>query len=204
MKMKKLWGFLMILVVAIFTFTACSSSDDDDEKTGTFEYAITYSSFNGGKAAMEKVNTAFKEAFGVTSTPITLTGTRSECNRKAKEYAIKAQAALANEGSFGAVIEFINASTDEQILTFTIQKDENGAYSKDGFQYITKYSSIIFHSLKDKGVKIVRPGSKPVVVFDGVLTSNDQTIQIDRKTSGFKFIVVVEGFGDFSVILPKK
>lgn len=203
MKMKKLWGLLMILAVAIFTFTACSSSDDDDEKTGTFEYDITYSSFNGGSAAMQKVNDAFKNAFGVTSTPITLTGTQSECNRKAKEYAIKAQAALANEGGFGAVVEFINVTTDEEIHSFTIKKDDNGIVDKNGVSCVTNYSSITFNNLAGKSIKLVSFYSGKVV-FDGTIETAPQTINLDRAKDGKRFKLVMEDLPKGMVIILAK
>lgn len=203
MKMKNLWGLLMILAMAIFTFTACSSSDDDNEQTGTYQYAITYSSFEGSYTNMKTVTNAFLQAFGVSSTPITLTGTRSECNRKAKEYAIKAQATLANEGSFGATIEFTNATTDEEIYTFTIKKDNNGVTQKDGFWYITEYSSITFKNLGGKRLKIASYKSGKSV-YDGTIASNSETIQFDRAKDGRCFIVTMEGGESFNFILDKK
>lgn len=203
MKLKKLWGLLAILVVAVFTLTACSSSDDDNEQTGTFQYVISYSMFEGNYQNMQTVSNAFMQAFGVSSTPITLTGTRSECNRKAKEYAIKAQTALANEGAFGATVEFSNATTDEVILTFTIKKDNNGVTQKDDFWYITKYSSITFKNLVGKRLKIVSYKSGKIV-YDGTIASDSETIQFDRDKDGRYFTVVMEGAKDFNFYLEKK
>lgn len=203
MKLKKLWGLLAILVVAVFTLTACSSSDDDNEQTGTFQYVISYSMFEGNYQNMQTVSNAFMQAFGVSSTPITLTGTRSECDRKAKEYAIKAQTALANEGSFGATVEFSNATTDEVILTFTIKKDNNGVTQKDDFWYITKYSSITFKNLVGKRLKIVSYKSGKIV-YDSTIASDSETIQFDRDKDGRYFTVVMEGAKDFNFYLEKK
>ena len=203
MKLKKLWWLLAILVVAVFTLTACSSSDDDNEQTGTFQYVISYSMFEGNYQNMQTVSNAFMQAFGVSSTPITLTGTRSECDRKAKEYAIKAQTALANEGSFGATVEFSNATTDEVILTFTIKKDNNGVTQKDDFWYITKYSSITFKNLVGKRLKIVSYKSGKIV-YDSTIASDSETIQFDRDKDGRYFTVVMEGAKDFNFYLEKK
>lgn len=199
MKLKRLWGLLMILAVAIFTFTACSSSDDDNEQTGTFEYDVTYSSFNGNSTHMNKVKTAFKEAFGVTSTPITLTGTLSECNRKAKEYAIKAQASLANEGSFGAVVLFVNLTTDEQIHTFTIKKDDNGIIDKKGIFCYADKTSFTFTNQAGKRMKLVSYKTKNVV-FDGIIETAPQTINIDRKEEGTNFKLITEDIPEGMVI----
>lgn len=204
MNLKKLWGLLAILAVAVLTLTACSSSDDDDkDQTGTFQYVISYSMFEGNYKSMQKVTDAFLQAFGVSSTPITLTGTRSECDRKAKEYAIKAQAALANEGSFGATIEFSNATTDELIYTFTITKGDNGVTQKDGFWYITDYSSITFKNLSGKRLKIASYKSGKSV-YDGTIASDSETIQFDRAKDGRCFIVTMEGGESFNFILDKK
>lgn len=192
MKLKNLWGVLLILGLSIFAFTSCSSNDDDDDQTGTFEYSISYSEFNGNSESMAKVRAAFQEAFGVTSVPITLTGTRAECNRKAKEYAIKAQAALANEGSFGATIVFVNATTDEDILTFSIVKDDNGPMLRDGIKYVTKYSSVIFHNLGGKKMKIVSV-KLAKAVFDGTIASDNETFELDRATNGHNFRCIIEG-----------
>lgn len=204
MKLKNLWGLLAILAVVVLSFTACSSSDDDNnEQIGTFQYLVTYSSFDGSYTNMQTVTNAFLQAFGVSSSPITLTGTRSECNRKAKEYAIKAQAALANEGSFGATVEFTNATTDEEIYTFTIKKDDNGVTQKNGFWYITEYSSITFKNLAGKRLKIASYKSGKAV-YDSTIASNSETIQFDRAKDGRCYTVVMEGGENFNFILDKK
>ena len=205
MKLKKLLGLMMILAMAVLTFTACSSSDDDDkDQTGTFQYEVTYSMFNGGYTGMTTVSNAFMQAFGVSSLPISLTGTRSECDRKAKEYAIKAQAALANEGSFGATVEFTNLTTGDVIHSFTIVKDDNGKpVQGNGYWWFTSETSITFKNLAGKRLKIAsyRTGK---LVFDGTIESDSQTINFNRETDGISFHVTVENGDMFKFRLDKK
>ena len=151
MKLKNLWGLLAVLFVAVFALAACSS-DDDDDKTGTYEYQVI-NSFDGSIESINKVDDAFKQAFGAESSPFTLTGTKSECNRKAKEYAMKAQAALAGDGSFSADVKLINATTDELIYSFDIQKDEN-AVQASTLHYELNENGITLFNAKGNRVKI--------------------------------------------------
>ena len=173
MNIKKFFGLLMICAVAIFAFTACSS-DDDDEKTGTFEYAIGYPSFAGNFEGMQKISDAFKQAFGVTEKSFKLTGTQSECNRKAKEYALKAQAALANEGSFDATIKFVNVTTGELIHSFTIKMDDNQK-PKNGIKYMVRNGNVTFYDLTGCRIQIVSNIGKD---FDLIISKDEVTINL--------------------------
>lgn len=191
MNIKKFFGLLMICAVAIFAFTACSS-DDDDEKTGTFEYAIGYPSFAGDIVSdMQKINNAFNQAFGVTGNTFTLTGTQSECNRKAKEYAMKAQAALANEGSFGATVKFVNVTTGELIHSFTIEMDDNSltpGHSRKRIAYEFRDWSITFKGIKGCRVKIEymnHSNTNLKLGFDGVISSNEESINLKSMVSPY-------------------
>lgn len=186
MSIKKFFGLLMVLTVAIFTFTACSS-DDADEKVGTFEYAATCSSYEGSFDSMQKVDDAFLHAFGVTSTPITLTGTKSECNRKAKEYAMKAQAALANEGRFAADVEFVNVTTEEKIYAFSVMKNDNYPGSQGNkvpssieIEYHVLDHGIAIHRMRGNRVKIVKENlhNPEYTAFDGVIKYDNQFINL--------------------------
>lgn len=201
MKPKRLLGLLVILGLSVLTFTACSN-DDDDEQTRTYEYQVCYSMFSGSLNSMNTVSNAFAQAFGVSSLPITLTGTQKECDRKAKEYAIKAEAALATEGSFSATVEFNNMTTDNTIHSFTINNDDNGVFQKNGFWYVTEYSAVIFKNLNGKRLKLTSPATGETV-FDGTIDSDSQRIEIDRKKQGRNIIVVMEGGTRFSIRLTK-
>ena len=197
MKKKNLWGLLAVLFVAVFAFAACS--DDDDDKTGTYEYQVI-NSFDGSIESINKVNDAFKQAFGAESAPFTLSGTKSECNRKAKEYAMKAQAALANDGSFSADIKLVNTTTNELIHSFGIQKDENLSYGKKIIQlhYELDKKGITITGAKGNRVKIER--NKPVeisaVAFDAVIETDKQTINLTRifkNSNGEYLFTMYEG-----------
>lgn len=197
MNIKKFFGLLMIFAVAIFAFTACSS-DDDDEKVGTFEYAIGYPSFMGDFEGMQKINDAFMQAFGVTEKSFKLTGTQSECNRKAKEYAMKAQAALANEGSFGATVKFVNVTTGELIHSFTIEMDDNSTnpgHPRKRIAYEFRDWSITFKGIKGCRVKIeYKKQSETNTVyklgFDGVIGSNEESIYLKSMVSSYHISVM--------------
>ena len=181
MKLKNLWGLLAVLAVATFAFAACSD-DDDDDKTGTYEYQVI-SSFDGDIESINKVNDAFQQAFGAESAPFTLTGTKSECNRKAKEYAMKAQAALANDGSFAAEVKLINVTTDELIHSFDIQKDENAlprpGATANTLHYVLDGSGIYVFGIQGNRVRIERHDRK-WVAFDGVIEANTQKIKLNN------------------------
>lgn len=185
MKKKSLWGLLVVLFVAVFAFAACSD-DDDDDKTGTYEYVVSYSAFEGSVDNMNTVSTAFQQAFGTNANSFKLTGTKSECNRKAKEYAMKAQSALANDGSFSATIELINATTDEKIHSFTIKMDKNELYSGNNkqppFKCVSSRQGITVYDIQGKHVTITNNDAKKTV-FDDVISTNEQFIDL---TSGQK------------------
>lgn len=200
MKMKKLLGLLVVLGMAIFAFTACSSDDDDNEQTGTYEYNVAYSSFQGSLNNMNDISKAFATAFGVSDTPIKLTGTKSECDRKAKEYAIKAESALANYGKVDAKIEFTNMTTGDVIYKFELKKDDNGVFEKNGFWYVTETDGVIFKNLNGKRMKIlcIRSGK---TVFDGTIESDSQKINLN-KSEGTFYHVVMEGGTSFNFRLP--
>lgn len=185
MKQKNLWGLLAVLFVAVFALAACSN-DDDDDKTGTYEYYISYSDFKGSVDNMNTVSTAFKQAFGTDAAPFKLTGTKSECNRKAKEYAMKAQAALANDGSFSATIELINAATNETIHSFTIKMDENfsAGNMQKSFKYELNAKGITLYGLKGKHVKIEQKSMDiQRTVFDDVISTDTQSITLTFRGS---------------------
>lgn len=176
MKLKNFWGLLAVLFVAVFALSACSS-DDDDEKTGTYEYQVI-SSFEGGFESINKVSDAFNQAFGAESTPFKLTGTQSECNRKAKEYAMKAQAALAGDGSFAAEVKLVNTTTDELIHSFDIQKNEN-AKPKPTLHYELDGSGITVFDIQGNRVKISKIDNPQWIAFDGVIEeSRGQRIKL--------------------------
>lgn len=130
MRIKNLFGLFLVLCISLLAFTACSS-DNDDEVEQTYEYQITYSQFAGSLSNMNVVTNAFVKAFGVNSTPLTLTGTLKECDRLAKEYAIKAAAEIGTESNFSAKVDFRNVSTDQTIYSFEITKSDNSASTED-------------------------------------------------------------------------
>lgn len=196
--MKKFKLFLM-LALAVLAFAACSS-DDDDTQTGTFEYQISYSKFNGSLSDMSIVNKAFANAFGVSTATFTLTGTQKECDRKAKEYAIKAAAEIGDENSFEATVVFSNVNTGATVYTFDILKSNNGYVSKDDWCTTTS-TSLTLTKLQGKQIKIVSGnGTK---IFDGKIDKDPWTFNIDTAKYG-KFInVTVEGGIMFHVILGR-
>ena len=175
MKKKNLWGLLTVLFVAVFAFAACSD-DDNDDKTGTYEYRVI-NSFDGDIESINKVNDAFQQAFGAESAPFTLTGTKSECNRKAKEYAMKAQAALANDGSFTASIKLVNITTDELIHSFDIKQDEN-IKPKTRLHYELCKPGIILYFIKGNHVKISKI---PETSYEEEWIAYDDVVKEDRQ-----------------------
>ena len=131
MRLKKIFGLFLVLCLSLFAFTACSSDNEEEEQTATYEYQISYSKFAGSLSNMNVVTNAFVKAFGVESTPLKLTGTLKECDRLAKEYAIKAAAEIGTEANFSATVDFRNVNTDQTVYTFEITKSDNGASTED-------------------------------------------------------------------------
>ncbi len=197
--MKKFKLFLM-LVLAVLTFAACSS-DDDDTQTGTFEYQISYSKFNGSLSDMKLVDNAFTKAFGVSTETFTLTGTQKECDRKAKEYAVKASTEFSDKNSFEATVVFTNVNTGATVYTFDIQKNVNSAVDKEDLCTTTS-SSVTFTKLAGKKIKIVS-ASKMAVIYDGKIDTDPQTFPIDTAKYGTFISITVEGGTIFRVILGR-
>lgn len=95
---------------------------------------------------------------------------------------MKAQAALAGDGSFAAEVKLINTTTDELIHSFDIQKDEN-ALPRPGRPAITLHyqldgSGIYVFGIQGNRVRIERSDFYQWVAFDGVIEANTQKIQL--------------------------
>ncbi len=202
MKMKKFKALLM-LALAVVSFSACSSDDNNDgNQTGTYKYGVFVSEFNGSSEQMKELTDEFDTTFGGTESTYTLNGTLTECNKKATELAIKAASKFADQEGFEAKIEVCNMNTEETLCSKNITAGNNGVVEKGAYWVATDKKSISLKNLSGKKVKVVSTLSTNTV-YDGTVESDDKDIDVNRSTNGIFYKVTVQDAKAFSVILDK-
>lgn len=101
--MKKSFIFKSMLVIALICmpFVLASCSDDDDEVT-TVRYGMGFGTMStSNMTEMFVIESAYREALGVSSNDFTLSGSISECDNKVKSACKSAENALKSQGIKG-------------------------------------------------------------------------------------------------------
>ena len=104
-----------MLILALIGLLFSSCSDDDDEVT-TVQYSMGFNSMSTSDVSeMYVIESAYKEALGVSSSSFTLSGTVSECDNKVKSACKNAEKTLQEQtiqGSYLFVVTNYNSMQD--------------------------------------------------------------------------------------------
>ena len=124
---KKMSALLTMIAVAIlaFTFTGCS---DDDEPVTEVTYTYGFSSMSASHpdflAEMNKIESAFKSALGISGKPFTKKGTDEECDKQVYEACQKAFDSLKGEAWQGDyTFQITKVGTGKVVCTATFCAD---------------------------------------------------------------------------------
>ena len=125
---KKMPALVSMMAIAIFAITFTSCSDDDDpvaEVTYTYGFSRMSASHPDFLAEMNKIESAFKSALGITGKPFTKKGTVEECDLQVYEACLKAFALLKGEVWQGDYIFQVTNVGTENIVYKAIFRAEN-------------------------------------------------------------------------------
>ena len=124
---KKMSALLTMMAVAIlaFTFTGCS---DDDEPVTEVTYTYGFTSMSASHpdflAEMNKIESAFKSALGISGKPFTKKGTDEECDLQVYEACQKAFDLLKGEAWQGDyTFQVTNVGTGKVVCTAIFSAD---------------------------------------------------------------------------------
>lgn len=125
--MKKRIKFLpalmaMLALVLTMSLTSCGSDDEPSEVIYSYGFSAMSSSTPDFLQEMNKIESAYKTALGVSASPFTKTGSISSCDREIKEACDRANSSLSGQTWNGTYTFYVlNVNTDETVYEMTYQ-----------------------------------------------------------------------------------